>query len=443
MSTSAPSVVAEVMERYRRVQGIDVDRLPSRPLAWVTLYFFHGAVDLLDMIPRVLEKRVRQLLRQFPVAVLIGPRQVGKTTLARELVDRSRKRAVYLDLERPSDLARLTDPEAYFAAHADALVVLDEIHRAPGLFRVLRGVIDDRRRAGRRTGQFLILGSASIDLLRQSSESLAGRIATAELTPLLAEEVNGTTTGAVERLWIRGGFPDSFLARDDVASHEWRLAFILTYLERDVPALGPRVPAETLRRFWTMLAHEQGSLLNAARIAGALSVSGQTVVRYLDLLVDLLLVRRLAPWTANIGKRLVRSPKVYVRDSGVVHALLRLPTLDAVLSHPVAGGSWEGFVIENLLAGAPSGSQAWFYRTSAGAEIDLLLEIGSGERWAIEVKRSSAPSVSRGFLIGCDDVKATRRLIIHSGEGAFSLGHGVQATGLLDAVKLLRTEEPR
>lgn len=409
-------------------------------LAVPILHFFYVVADLQGMlIARIAADRINQLLERFPAVVLIGPRQVGKTTLARELVDRSTNRASYIDLERASDRALLSDPETYFAAHADELVVLDEIHRAPDLFRVLRGIIDDRRRIGSRTGQFLLLGSASVDLLRQSSETLAGRVATVELTPLLAEEIERS---AHESLWIRGGFPDSFLAPDDVASHEWRLAFIQTYLERDIPALGPRIPAETLRRFWTMLAYEQGSLLNADRIAGALSVSGQTVARYLDLLVDLLLVRRLAPWTANVGKRLVKSPKVYVRDSGVVHALLRLTSLDAVLSHPVAGGSWEGFVIENLLAAAPSGTQAWFYRTSAGAEIDLLLEIRSGELWAIEIKRSSAPSVSKGFLNACDDLKATRRFIIYSGQGAFSLGHGVQAVGLLDAVRLIRTEAP-
>lgn len=389
------------------------------------------------MIKRLLETRLTQLLDRFPAVVLIGPRQVGKTTLAQVLAGRLDDRAIYLDLERPSDLARLADPERYFAAHADQLVVLDEIHRTPNLFGVLRGVIDDRRRAGRRTCQFLLLGSASIELLRQSSESLAGRMVTLELTPLLAEEIDGPP-GALDRLWIRGGFPDSFLAGDDLASHEWRLAFIQIYLERDVPALGPRIPAETLRRFWTMLAHEQGSQLNAARLAAGLGVSGQTVARYLDLLVDLLLVRRLPPWSANVGKRLVRSPKVYIRDSGIVHTLLRLPTFDAVLGHPVAGASWEGFVLEQLLAAAPDGAGAWYYRTAAGAEIDLLLEIRPDERWAIEIKRSSAPSVSKGFHIGCDDVRATRRLVVYPGRETFPLGDGVEAMGVLDAVRRVR-----
>lgn len=395
------------------------------------------------MIPRLLLRRLTAQLDQFPAVVLTGPRQVGKTTLAWELVDGLGDQAVYLDLERPADRARLSDPEAYLEAQAGRLVVLDEIHRTPELFRVLRGVIDRRRREGPAAGQFLLLGSASLDLLQQTSETLAGRMAILELTPLLAEEVVGideTGSRAVRRLWVRGGFPDSFLAPDDGRSHTWREAFLRTYLERDIPQLGPRIPSETLRRFWTMLAHEQGGLLNAARMASGLAVSGQTVARYLDLLVDLLLVRRLPPWAGNVGKRLVRSPRTYVRDSGIVHTLLGLPDLDAVLGHPVVGGSWEGFVLENLLAAAPEGAQAWFYRTSAGAEIDLLLELRPGVRWAIEIKRSSAPSVGRGFRNACEDTEASRRLVVYPGDEAFPLGGGVRALGLLDAVALVRDE---
>jgi len=390
------------------------------------------------MFHRLVEARLTALLSRFPAVTLVGPRQAGKTTLARDLVDHLGDTAVYLDLERPSDLSRIADPERYFAAHAGQLVVLDEIQRAPGLFQVLRGVIDERRRAGERTKQFLLLGSASIDLLRQSSESLAGRIAYLELTPLLVEEIDEPLRSGMDRLWVRGGFPDSFLAHDDEASYDWRLSFIQTYLERDIPALGPRIPAETLRRFWTMLAHGQGSMLNAARLAAGLAVSGHTVARYLDLLVDLLLVRRLSPWSTNAGKRLVRSPKIYVRDSGLVHALLGLPTLDTVLGHPVAGGSWEGLVIENLLAAAPPGTQAWFYRTTAGAELDLLLETQGGTRWAIEIKRSSAPTLSKGFRMACDDVQATHQLVIYPGQETFSVGDGVQVTSVLGGMAALR-----
>ncbi len=390
------------------------------------------------MIYRLAEARISDLLTRFPAVAVLGPRQVGKTTLARRIVEELGAAAVYLDLELPSHRAKLSDPELYFSSQEDRLVVLDEIQRVPGLFEVLRGVIDERRRQGRRHRQFLLLGSASIDLLQQSSETLAGRIAYSELTPLLAAEVATKKRGDRDRLWLRGGFPDSFLAADEAASVEWREEFVGTYLERDIPLLGPRIPAETLRRFWTMLAHEQGTLLNAASVAGAIGVSGQTVGRYLDLMVDLLLVRRLPPWSKNAGKRLVRSPKVYVRDSGLVHALLGLRDLDAVLGHPVTGGSWEGFVIENLLAAAPSGTSACFYRTAVGAEIDLVLDLPPKERWAIEIKRSSAPVLSKGFYLGCGDIKATRRMVVHAGEDTFGLGDGVEAVSLPGALAALR-----
>lgn len=389
------------------------------------------------MIKRIAQRTVTGLLRRHPVVGLLGPRQVGKTTLALEIAkDRP---SVYLDLEAPADRAKLADPELFLKDQDGKLVILDEIQRMPELFPVLRGVIDRRRRTGEKTGQFLILGSASIDLLRQSSESLAGRIVYRELTPILADEL--IEPGRLDELWMRGGFPESLLAAEDATSREWRDAFVTTYLERDIPQLGPRIPAETLRRFWTMLAHQQGQLLNAARLASSLGVSGQTVGRYLDLMADLLLVRRLQPWASNAGKRLVRSPKVYVRDSGLVHALLGLSTLDSILGHPVAGASWEGMVIENLLAALPPGGSAWFYRTSAGAELDLLLEFAAGERWAIEVKRSLSPSVSKGFHIACEDAKTTKRYIVYPGTESYPLGAKSQAVPLLDLQQLLRSKD--
>ncbi len=387
------------------------------------------------MIPRQAASRLLELLSRFPAVVLVGPRQVGKTTLARALTAASTVPATHLDLEMPSDRAKLQDPELYLAAQEGRLVVLDEIQRTPDLFPVLRGIIDRRRRKGLRTGQFLILGSASIDLLKQSAETLAGRIAYLELTPLMLGEASGSDA---DRLWLRGGFPDSFLAADDAASLDWRRAFIRTYLERDIPQLGPRIPAETLRRFWTMLAHQQGQTVNAARLAGGLGVSGQTVGRYLDLLVDLLLVRQLRPWAQRIGKRLTRSPKVYLRDSGLAHALLGLAGLDDVLAHPVAGPSWEGFVIENALAAAPEGTQAWFYRTSAGAEIDLVLEPPAGGPLAIEIKRSSAPTIGKGFRIGCDDIGASRRWIVHAGSSRYPIDLETTAIPLLGLGPALR-----
>lgn len=377
------------------------------------------------MINRRIARRLSSLLDESPAIALIGPRQVGKTTLALAIAEA--RPSIYLDLESEADRAKLTEPELYLTRHEDKLVILDEVHRAPGLFQILRGVIDQGRRSGRGVGRFLLLGSASMDLLQQSGESLAGRIAYLEMQPLDALEVAGE---AVDRLWLRGGFPDSFLAASDRVSLRWRRDFIRTYLERDVPMFGPRIAAETLRRFWTMLAHRQASLLNAAELGRALGVDSKTVAAYLDLLVDLLLVRRLPPWHANIGKRLVKSPKVSVRDSGLVHALLGLETAEALLGHPVAGASWEGFVVETLIAASPEGTQAHFFRTAAGAEIDLLLDLPGGRLWAVEIKRSAAPKVERGFHIACDDLGPERRIVVHAGAEAFPMPHGVEAMPL-------------
>jgi len=388
------------------------------------------------MIPRSALASVQSALSRFPVVALLGPRQVGKTTLALELARSSgAMEATYLDLESPRDLARLSDPESYLESQEGRLVILDEIHRVPQLFEVLRGIVDRRRRGGDRAGHFLVLGSASLDLLRQSSESLAGRIQFVELTPIRLDELSDPRP--LHRLWLRGGFPDSFLAPDDAASLEWREAFIRTYLERDVPLLGPRVPAQTLRRLWTMLAHNHGQQLNAARLASGLAVSGQTVARYVDLLADLLLVRRLPTWTGNVGKRLVRTPKVYLRDSGIAHALLGISTLDDLLSHPVCGSTWEGLIIETLM-GTADPARCSFYRTSAGAEIDLVMELNDGKTLAIEVKRSSAPGVSRGFRIACQDVGASAAVVIHSGAESFPLGGGIDAVAAADSVAWLR-----
>lgn len=394
------------------------------------------------MISRMIDRRavplVRERLDQFPAVAILGPRQVGKTTLARQIV--AHRPAVYLDLERPSDREKLADPELYLAGQAGKLVVLDEVHRAPELFHVLRGVIDDRRAAGQSSGQFLLLGSASMDLLQQSGESLAGRIAYIELGPLHVLEVGA---GEQENLWVRGGFPNSFLARDDRASSAWRESFIRTYLERDIPQFGPRVPAETLRRFWTMLSHAQGGLLNAAELARSLAVDGKTVARYLDLLVDLLLVRRLAPRHANVGKRLVKSPKVYVRDSGVVHALLGLESREDIFGHPAAGPSWEGFVIETLIAAAPPSAKASFYRTAVGAEIDLLLDLPGGELWAIEIKHGLAPKLGRGFHQARQDLKPTQSFVVYAGDERYAKAEEVEAIGLRELAGLLAGRPPR
>lgn len=377
------------------------------------------------MLARRLRPLLQTALEESPAVALLGPRQAGKTTLALQFADP--KSSLYLDLESEGGRARLADPELFLAEHFDKLVILDEVHRAPGLFPVLRGLIDRARRQGRRSGRYLLLGSASLDLLRQSGETLAGRIRYLELGPIDASEI---TAGRAEVLWSRGGFPESLLAPDNVRSLKWRRDYIRTYLERDIPQLGPRIAAETLRRFWTMLAHHQGGLLNTASFARGLGVDPKTAASYLDLLVDMLLVRRLAPWHANVGKRLVKSPKVYVRDSGLVHALLGIADRDALLGHPVQGPSWEGHVIENVLACVPEEVQGYFYRSAAGAEIDLLLDWPDGKRWAIEIKRSLAPKLERGYHAACADIGPARRLVIYPGPDRFPLAADVEALPL-------------
>ena len=374
-------------------------------------------------------------LDHAPALALLGPRQVGKTTLALALG--ASRPSVYLDLQSEADRAKLASPELYLAEQADKLVILDEIHHAPGLFPVLRGLIDRQRRAGRQAGQYLLLGSASMDLMRQSGESLAGRIAYLELPALTATEVG---TERLDALWLRGGFPQSLLAADDARSQRWRQDFIRSYLERDIPALKPRLPAETLRRFWTMLAHHQGGLLNAAALARSLAVDGKTIAAWLDLMVDLLLVRRLPPWHANLGKRLVKTPKVYVRDSGLLHALLGLGEREALLGHPVVGASWECFVIENLLNTAALSAQppvVSFYRSAAGAEIDLLLHWPDGRAWAIEIKRSLSPKVERGFHHACEDVQPAERFVVYPGAEAYRMSDSLRAVPLADLLARL------
>lgn len=377
------------------------------------------------MIRRRLQSQIAADLNTQSAVALLGPRQVGKTTLALAIAEQTA--SVYLDLEDPADRDKLVDPGLYLKHHEDELVILDEIQNAPDLFATLRGIIDKGRRQGRRTGRFLLLGSASIDLLRQSSESLAGRISYRELAPV---DVVEATSSKHDAVWLRGGFPRSLLADSDKASLGWRRDFLRTYLSRDIPAHEPRIPSETLRRLWTMLAHGQGTLLNASRLAASLSISSPTVSRYIDLLVDLLLVRRLEPFHTNLGKRLVKSPKVYVRDSGVLHTLLAIPSLAALLDHPIAGASWEGFVVETLINCAPTWTTPYFYRTSAGAEIDLLLELPGNRLWAIEIKRSLSPKVERGFHVACDDVKPERRLVVYAGNAQLPMPHGVDAMGL-------------
>lgn len=386
------------------------------------------------MITRKTLFSVQQALKRQAAVALIGPRQVGKTTLAHAIAETMP--SLYLDLESSEDRNKLTEPALFLNLYEDRLVILDEIHRVPELFQSLRGLIDQGRRKGHRTGRFLILGSASMDLLRQSGESLAGRIAYINMGPFDIREVEYSQQ-ALNDLWLRGGFPESYLAEDDQQSLAWRRDFIRTYLEREIPQFGPRIPAQTLERLWTMLAHNQGGLLNASPLAAALAINGQTVARYIDLLVDLLLVRRLEPFHANIQKRLVKSPKTYVRDSGLVHALLGIPNYDVLAGHPVVGMGWEGFVIENLIAAAPEGTKYNFYRTVAGAEIDLLLELPDGTLWAIEIKRGLSPKLERGFHHARADLEPARCFVVYAGQDRYPLAEDVEAISLLEMAQIL------
>jgi predicted AAA+ superfamily ATPase len=386
------------------------------------------------MFSRNLYANLVESIESAPAVALLGPRQVGKTTLALELA--KTRPSIYLDLESERDRAKLGQAELYLVDHLDKLVILDEVHRAPGLFMVLRGLIDQARRAGKRSGQYLLLGSASLELLKQSGETLAGRITFLELGPLNLLEV-GTT--AADDLWMRGGFPDSLQAPSAVRSLKWRQDFIRTYLERDVPQFGPRIAVQSLRLLWTMLAHQQGGLVNTTQLARNLSVDVKTVNSYIHLLTDLLLVRRLLPWHTNLGKRLVKTPKLYVRDSGLVHALLDLANKESVLSHPVIGASWEGFCIENLLACAPTQIQSYFYRSSGGAEVDLVLQWPGGELWAIEIKRSLTPKVERGFHEACADLNPTRKIVVYPGNEPYPLGNDIHAIPLLQVCTELRS----
>lgn len=386
------------------------------------------------MIPRRIESKVEAALSRQAAVVLIGPRQVGKTTLAIGMAQHLK--ALYLDLEDRADREKLSDPVLFLSQYDDRLVILDEIHRIPELFQSLRGIIDKGRRSGKGKGRFLLLGSAAIDLLRQSGESLAGRIAYVDMGPFDILEV-GDHDDKVVSLWCRGGYPDSYLASDDEESLLIRRDFIRTYLERDVPMFGPRLPAETLERLWTMLAHNQGTLLNASKLAASLSVSAQTVTRYIDLLADLLLVRRLQPFHANLKKRLVKSPKVYVRDSGLLHALLDIPDHNMLCGHPVVGTSWEGFVIENLLSAAPTRTHASFFRTSAGAEIDLLLELPGGALWAIEIKLGSSPKCERGFHHAREDIRPDRSFVVYSGADRYAVSEGIEAISVRELAEEL------
>lgn len=382
---------------------------------------------------------IHALERQAAVA-LIGPRQVGKTTLALDIAEE--KDAVYLDLESIVDREKLSNTHLFLAHNEDKLVIFDEIHRMPEIFQTLRGLIDQGRRKGLKTGRFLILGSASIDLLRQSGETLAGRIEYIDMAPLNILETHVRTKPDPTKLWVRGGFPDSYLAESDEDSYAYRHNFIRTYLERDVPQFGPRIPSETLERLWIMLAHSQGQSLNASKLASNLSTSAPTVNNYIDLLVDLLLIRRLQPYHANTKKRLVKAPRIYIRDSGITHALLGLADYNQLSGHPVFGASWEGFVIENLLSFAPPQTKASFYRTAAGAEIDLVLELPGGKIWAIEIKSGLTPKLTKGFYNALEDIQPDHSFVVYSGKDRYPITAKTEVIGLYELANKLAHVSP-
>ena len=381
------------------------------------------------------EKLKVALQRQAAVA-LLGARQVGKTTLALHYAKNFEH--VYLDLEDPEDCRSLDNPTFFLRQFENKLVIFDEVQRVPELFSVLRALIDEGRRKNLDTGRFLILGSASIELLKQSSESLAGRIEFVNLNPLNVSEVGESEIG---KLWLCGGFPLSFLASSEEASLIWRKNFIRTYIERDMRQFNPRVPTELLERLWTMLAHNHAMMLNTSRLATSLEVTSPTVSRHVEFLSDLLVVRKLPPFRANLGKRLMKTPKVYIRDSGLLHALLNLSSADDLLRHPICGFSWEGFVSEQIIDTVETRATPLFYRTADGAEIDLVLEWHrTGDLWAIEIKRSMSRPPSRGFYSAIDALRPKRRFVVCMQQQTYMIQENVEVMGLAEFLKLTAAE---
>ena len=400
------------------------------------MQFRNDYPKLQGMIPRWITNEIEKKIGQVPAVALLGARQVGKTTLAKAItkgID-----SIYLDLEAPEDLLKLSDPGAFLSTQSDKLVILDEIQRVPDLFPVLRGLIDRNREQGRKSGQFLFLGSASMELMRQTSESLAGRISYIQMGGLNVIET-GCDNKTIHKLWVKGGFPESFLADDDAMSMDWLEDLIRTYLERDLPQLGFHVPAVRMRRLWTMLAHLQGEPVNYSKLGANLEIDGKTVSRYIDILSDLLLVRRLMPWHANVKKRLVKTPRYYIRDSGILHRLLGIDRYDTLLSNPILGKSWEGFVVENIHSILPRRAETYFYRTAAGAEIDLVIKMPSSEIWAVEIKYGTAPKLGRQYSAICDDVGAVRKYVIYGGEDEFPVSADVIVISLPRFMKKLES----
>ncbi len=378
-------------------------------------------------VKRKLSEKLSRHIREYPVVALLGPRQAGKSTLAKQIVSKISK-GVYLDLERPSHLRKLENPEYFFTHNKNSLICLDEIQRSPEIFPLLRSLVDERKK----NGQFLILGSASKNLLKQSSESLAGRVSYLEMTPFTLLELSEKK---MENLWLRGGFPKSFLSKSEIASVEWRENYIRTFLERDIPQLGLRIPTQSIGRLWSMLAYSQGQTLNTSKIAGSLGVSSHTINSYMDILEKTFLIRVLRPFATNLKKRFIKSPKIYLRDSGILHTLLGIDSMNELFGHPVFGSSFEGFVIENIISSLPRW-QFYFYRTKVGAEIDLFMVKGS-RRLAIEIKTGKAPALSKGFWTAVEDVRATEKYLIAPVDSNYKIKDGVKVTSLQKFLKAM------
>lgn len=407
------------------------------------IFYSFLASQFYTMIIREIEDNLLNALHNMPVVALLGPRQVGKTTLALQVAEKGiNKKSSYLDLELDSDLNKLKVPEDYLRRFENQLMIIDEVQRKPDLFRVLRGLVDIRKRNGERSGQFLLLGSASRDLLQQSSESLAGRIRYLELSPFSAIEIYNTDPRGFnsEKLWFRGGFPDSYLAETENESWEWRNDFISSYVERDIPLMGPQIPGIKMKRFWTMLAHYHGQQPSLTDLGRSLEISHTTARTYLDILTDFYMVRQIQPWAGNTKKRIVKSPKIYIRDSGLLHKLLNISDFESLLGHPSIGASWEGFVCENIIVQLSSKWQYSFYRTHTQTEIDLVLEGPGKQVWAIEIKRSSSPAIKKNFHNAAKDIGATRKFVIYSGTERYSLGDGIEAIGLIDFLQIIKDE---
>ncbi|MDE0119346.1 MAG: ATP-binding protein [Bdellovibrionales bacterium] len=377
-----------------------------------------------------LVKRLKELLENYPAVAILGARQVGKSTMAKKFLSRWKKKSLYLDLQLPKDRNKISDPEAFFEFNKQSLICLDEVQYKPHLFQILRGIIDQRKR----NGQFLILGSASRDLIQQSSETLSGRIAFLEITPFDVEEIGKER---FYRHWLRGGYPRSFLSKSDSLSLDWRYNYIRTFLERDIPQMGFNIPAKTLERFWKVLSHSQGQTLNSSKLGSVLGKSSHTIKHYIDILEQTFILRTLKPYIRNIKKRVIKAPKVYIRDTGLLHALLDIETGNELFGHPIYGISFESYAIENICYHLPKWN-SYFYRTSGGAELDLILERAK-KRIAIEIKASSSPQPSRGFWSAIDDVKASKKYIVAPVSEPYPIQGGVTVFPLSHFLKKLKT----